>query len=300
MGFFVSVIIPTYKDWASLMVCLNAIRDQNCPKDQFEVIVVNNAENDSCPYRLPANNMKLFHEPMPGSYAARNKGIKAAKGDVFAFTDSDCIPEPNWLSEGVATMKSNPEHNQIVAGNVELFFRDKHKISFAESYEKMFAFPYKRTSSVVLQSMVTANVFIHKNVFNSIGLFEQKLLSGGDFEFSQRALMNRYKIIYAPTSVVLHPARYSLRDLRNKRKRVFGGKVFNLIIKKKKNRLYAVSNELLKYAYKTTKEIFYAWSDKRAGNIKERFMVSASSILIFLSVVSEAGSLLIRNKARRA
>lgn len=46
-------------------------------------------------------------EARPGSYAARNAGLHVARGDVYAFTDADCIPTPDWLTTGLATFKES-------------------------------------------------------------------------------------------------------------------------------------------------------------------------------------------------
>ncbi len=100
---FVSVIIPTYHDWERLgYVCTNALfKKQTYPKDHFEAIIINNAPEDSSPeFNLP-DNFKIISESKPGSYAARNKGVSVARGEIIAFTDSDCIPCPDWIEQGV-------------------------------------------------------------------------------------------------------------------------------------------------------------------------------------------------------
>jgi len=96
---FVSVIIPTYRDWNRLKLCVNALKNQTYPKNRFEAIVVNNDPADPCPYCPLPDNFVLTTEGKPGSYAARNAGIKIAKGDILAFTDSDCIPYSDWIEQ---------------------------------------------------------------------------------------------------------------------------------------------------------------------------------------------------------
>ena len=97
----VSVIVPTFRDWESLEKTIRAIQKQTYSTRLFEVILVNNdAENMHAEMALPDNFM-LVNESKPGSYAARNRGIDLARGDVLAFTDSDCLPEPDWLENAV-------------------------------------------------------------------------------------------------------------------------------------------------------------------------------------------------------
>jgi len=134
---FISVIIPTYHDWERLKLCLAALREQTYPQDRFEVLVVNNDPQDPVPEMELPNNFQVLSESKPGSYAARNKGISVAKGEILAFTDSDCIPYEDWLEKAVERLLDGA---QRVAGHVELFFKSE-KLTPAEIFEKAFAFP---------------------------------------------------------------------------------------------------------------------------------------------------------------
>ncbi len=58
---------------------------------------------------------RMIHEPLPGSYAARNQGLSQARGNIVAFTDADCIPNPDWIEKGVRTLQKFPECG-LVAG----------------------------------------------------------------------------------------------------------------------------------------------------------------------------------------
>jgi glycosyltransferase involved in cell wall biosynthesis len=100
---FVSIIIPTYKDWARLSLCLQALANQTYDSNFFEIIVVNNYTADKVPedYFIP-KNCKIVVEGQPGSYVASNAGIKLSKlARSSAFTDSDCIPDEDWISNAV-------------------------------------------------------------------------------------------------------------------------------------------------------------------------------------------------------
>ena len=130
---FVSVIVPTFSDWDRLKLCLDAIKAQDYPKNKFEVLVVNNNPEELPPYDIEFYNIRLINENKPGSYAARNAAINVAKGDIFAFTDSDCIPDELWLHEGVKAIISN-EQNSIVAGLINVFPKIKDKPNIFEFY----------------------------------------------------------------------------------------------------------------------------------------------------------------------
>src|SRR5690554_883295 len=96
---FFSVIIPTYRD-ERLKLCLFSLASQSLPNNNFEVIVVNNDPEDLIDVNLEhykSLDIKIVYEPVAGSYAARNTGILYASGKILAFTDSDCIPDVDWL-----------------------------------------------------------------------------------------------------------------------------------------------------------------------------------------------------------
>jgi len=95
---FVSVIIPVYNDPIRLRTCLQALEEQTYPKSMYAVIVVDNGSDESIePIVAEFSQMKTSYEPHPRSYAARNKSLSPARGEVIAFTDSDCIPAPDWI-----------------------------------------------------------------------------------------------------------------------------------------------------------------------------------------------------------
>ncbi|MEM8761253.1 MAG: glycosyltransferase family A protein, partial [Pseudomonadota bacterium] len=101
----ISVIIPVFNDAGGLARCLDALARQT-DAAPFEVIVVDNGSDPPLdPATLPAlPSLRLIRETAPGSYAARNAGIAAARAAILAFTDADCRPRPDWLAAGHAAI----------------------------------------------------------------------------------------------------------------------------------------------------------------------------------------------------
>lgn len=218
----ISVIIPTYRDWKRLSYCINALDKQSYPKASFEVIIVNNDPFDQVPtdYYLP-DNCIITTESLSGSYAARNKGIILAKGEIFGFTDSDCIPDSNWLKNAVNFFDQNPVYDRI-GGKVELFFSGT-TYTLAEAYEIVYAF--RQDENVKRGTSVTANMFTKKKVLDSIGPFNHTMYSGGDFEWGKRASAKNFKIGYSSDVIINHPARKELKQITKKARRVVSGKI---------------------------------------------------------------------------
>jgi glycosyltransferase involved in cell wall biosynthesis len=71
---------------------------QDFPRRDYELIFVDN-EPDDGGRDIPAQHqeIKLLREPERGSHTARNRGIREARGEILAFTDSGCFPQPGWL-----------------------------------------------------------------------------------------------------------------------------------------------------------------------------------------------------------
>lgn len=215
----VSVIIPTYRSWGYLSKCLEALDMQSLPKEEFEVLVINNDPSDTKPedILLPIN-AKLYFEKDPGSYCARNLGIELAQSEIFAFTDADCIPGPNWLENGLKHLANGAD---MVGGRVD-FFKEEGGDELTYLFEKTFNFNQKRNVEERGQS-ITANLFCKKYVAEKIGPFKTKLLSGGDFEWSSKATSSGFKMVYGNDTLVHHPARKEFKSLVSKKRRTSGG-----------------------------------------------------------------------------
>ncbi|CAG5072003.1 hypothetical protein DYBT9623_03943 [Dyadobacter sp. CECT 9623] len=218
----ISIIIPTFRDWDRLSICLSALSKQTFPKSDFEIIVANNDPADEMPHGfvIPENGA-VIKVAKPGSYAARNAAIVRAQGQILGFTDSDCIPESDWILNAYNYFLEHSEVSRI-AGHIELFFK-RDQLSPAEVFEKVYAFKQDLVAER-LNSSVTGNMFAHKKVFDEVGLFNDSLFSGGDHEWARRAHANGFNIAYSERVSVKHPARYKMSELVKKSRRVGGGR----------------------------------------------------------------------------
>jgi len=217
---FVSVIVPVYNNKKQLQCCLQALQDQTYDKSLFEVIVVDNNSTEELKSVLDKfSDARLIFEAESGSYAARNKGITVARGEVFAFTDSDCIPNSRWIENGIKSL----EFGQIdlVGGKIVFLFSPQK--TTAEVFDSITALQVKKNIET-RQLTVTANLFAYKYVFDAIGLFDASLRSGGDFKWTKKATEAGFKLVYAPKAEILHPAR-DFRSLLKKGYRVGTGQL---------------------------------------------------------------------------
>jgi glycosyltransferase involved in cell wall biosynthesis len=211
----VSVVVPHYHDLAGLDACLTALTAQTFPADRFEIIVADNnsPEGADAVAQAIAGRARLTVVTEKGAGPARNGGVAAARGEILAFTDSDCVPEPEWLAAGVAAL----QHCDFAGGAMSVLVSDPAHPTPTEAFELVFAFnnqAYVRDKGFT----VTANLFCTRKLFDEVGGFRVGVSE--DVEWCQRATRAGYRIGYAADARVGHPARRDWPELERKWRRM--------------------------------------------------------------------------------
>ncbi|MGN8160464.1 glycosyltransferase [Salinisphaera sp. SWV1] len=205
-----SVVVPTYERHHQLNELMDALRRQL--ERDFEVIVVDQsadrweAADDAWGFCLT-----YYHCPVNGAVRARNTGAFLAQGQIIAFVDDDCVPEPSWLLSARGYFE-NP-HVVGVEGFIEsdhpndpdwrpVTNRDFHGIGF-----------------------MTANLMVRSGAFQYLGGFDLKFDQPHfreDTEFGWR-LLEIGQVPFASDAVVFHPAqpRDLQRESHSERVRLF-------------------------------------------------------------------------------
>jgi glycosyltransferase involved in cell wall biosynthesis len=97
----ISAIICTRNQSTYLRKSLASLLAQSLPKEQFEIITVDNASTDDTKQVITAfkssGNINYIHDPFIGLSHARNTGWRNASGQYVAYLDDDAIAAPNWL-----------------------------------------------------------------------------------------------------------------------------------------------------------------------------------------------------------
>ena len=262
--YFVSVIIPVHNDSSRLITCLKSLQLQTYDRDLYEVIVVdNNSTEDIQAVVQQYSFARYTQESKQGSYAARNKGISLAKGEILAFTDSDCIPAADWIEQGVQALHKDSDR-MMVAGKIELFFKTPEQPTVVELYDSM-TFLRQKTFVEKLHFGATANLFTYKTCFQTIGLFDTKLKSSGDREWGQRLYKAGYKQAYSDRVCIAHPARSNAQEIYKKTARITEG-------------LYTLQNYQRKSLLSFTQEIFWDLKPPRKEIIEVFRAIQSNSI----------------------
>jgi GT2 family glycosyltransferase len=207
----VSVIVPVYNGADEIGTCVAALLAQDYPAERLEIIIVDNGSTDTTAEVVRNYGVTLADErEQVGSYAARNKGVAVASGEILGFTDADCLPSPDWVKTAVAAFADPAVH--VVGGEVlacppetavERFLARREFLSHRHSMQHPFK-PYFQT----------ANVFARRSVFERIGAFNGAMISGGDVDFSWRAqIAGLGPIRFVPEAEVEHRHRTDVREL---------------------------------------------------------------------------------------
>jgi glycosyltransferase involved in cell wall biosynthesis len=139
----ISVVIPAFQASANIERCLAALARQTLPREQYEIIVVDDGSSDdtaSRASRCGARVLRLVRNQ--GAARARNAGVAAARGEIVVFTDSDCEPTSGFLAalttplrdSRVAASKGVYLSNQraLVARFVQLEYESRYRHTAAQ------------------------------------------------------------------------------------------------------------------------------------------------------------------------
>lgn len=216
-----SVIIPVFNDVTGVARTLEGLSRQFWPMESIEVIVVDNGSEQPvgllAEYPFP---VQVIRCETPGSYAARNAGAAVAKGEVFAFTDADCIPCEHWLERGVASLIEG-KGKWAVGG--EVLFTPIDSPTGVALYQ--MAMGFGQEGNIRDKGFAaTANLFCTKAQFEEVGPFDERLLSGGDREWAWRASTRQIGMNYQPDAIVYTEPRSTLRGAIRQARRVVAGR----------------------------------------------------------------------------
>jgi GT2 family glycosyltransferase len=182
------------------------------------------------------------------SDAARNRGIEAARGEILAFTDQDCIVEPTWLKRLLANHEepcwggfagrilAYPSRNLIscycarakvlgLSRQREAFFQPDGMGERLCSHVSILYYHSDIQLPTGLVNPHTANVAYRRIVFEKVGYFDQKMVpSAGDFDLAWRLqTQTDWRIAMVPEAVVYHQHRTNLAGLASMYRHYGGG-----------------------------------------------------------------------------
>jgi GT2 family glycosyltransferase len=211
----VSIVIPHLNDYENLAACLALLDAQSFPRERTEIVVADNGSSRGIDAvrAIVGSRGQVIDVAERGAGPARNAGVAASHGDALAFIDSDCRPDRRWLEEGLSELKQA----DFVGGRVDVLVDDPARMTAAEAFESVFAFHNEQYVNE-RGFTVTASMFVWRPVFDAVGGFKNGVPE--DIEWCRRARQGGLRIRFAPNSVVGHPARRTLAELKRKWRRL--------------------------------------------------------------------------------
>jgi hypothetical protein len=208
----VSVIVPARNAANELRRLSAALHEQTAARDTFEVLIVDDASTDGTADAVRTQPLaRLIEVPATiGPYPARNLAVQAARGELLAFTDADCIPAPDWIERGIARFDNHDV--DMIAGGIRIPLDDRPSVvSLVDA-----ALHLDQELYATRGYGATANMWVRRSVFDEVGGFNRQILSGGDWEFGHRSAALGKRLVYAEEARVDHPPRERARELARK------------------------------------------------------------------------------------
>jgi glycosyltransferase involved in cell wall biosynthesis len=217
----VAVVIPVYNDPVGIETTLDSLHD----RDVATVAVVDNGSTDETGavvrrYVRASAAIEYYSESsVQSAYAARNTGSCHTTADVFAFLDADMTVTDDYFDRALTHLHN--DDLDYLGCRVDLTIPDGQRTLTAR-YNAHTGFPVEQYLTRHRYAPTCA-LFVRREVFEDVGLFDPRLVSGGDLEFGNRVDAAGYEMGYCAGAVGHHPVRSSLRSLYDKNARVGRG-----------------------------------------------------------------------------
>ena len=192
----VSVIIPAYKVAQFINATLRSVLGQTFTN--YEIILINDGSPDTedlereiTPYR---HLITYLRQPNKGAGAARNAGIRVARGEFIAFLDGDDLWLPNFLTEQLAL---------IATGNFDLVYADAVNL-YGTRLSRTTNMDVNRSEGAVTAEsliagtcvVITSSVVARRDAILEAGLFDENFPNSQDFDLWLRLAKNGARMNY--------------------------------------------------------------------------------------------------------
>lgn len=200
-----SVIIPTYNRPLQLARCLQAMVWSKYPRDQFEVIVVDDGGNRALEPVVGAFceqiDVTLLTQPHAGQSQARNTAAAQAQGRYLAFTDDDCAPAPDWLSCLESYFEDAP--GNAIGGRIVNALESNPYSAVSQSIID-YVYAYYNANPKRARFFSSNNIAMPTKSFHDVGGFDQSFRTAEDRDLCDRWLCHGYGMTFAPDAIVYH------------------------------------------------------------------------------------------------
>jgi glycosyltransferase involved in cell wall biosynthesis len=200
-----SVIVPTYNRKTLLGKCLDSLANQDYPSGDYEIIVVDDGSVDGTRRVVESAKkgcaaLRYFRTRHQGQGAARNVGLRKAKGEFIAFTDDDCVVEKEWLKKIEAAFRRSTA--DAVGGAI---VNPMNRYIAWAQYILNFSAWLPKGGERYVKDIPTANICYSKQAIRD-HFFPEHLGSGvyEDSLYNYKLHRKSKKILFCPAITVYH------------------------------------------------------------------------------------------------
>ncbi|HEY2102370.1 MAG TPA: glycosyltransferase [Chthoniobacterales bacterium] len=207
----VSIIVCSFNGAATLRACLESLTKLNYP--EYEILLVDDGStDDTAQIAAEFPNVRYIHQPNRGLSAARNTGAAAARGEVFVYTDSDCMADVDWLYYLIGTLVSG-DYAGAGGPNVPPPARNWIQACVAAAPGGP---SHVLLTDTIAEHIPGCNMAFWRWTFRSVGGFDSEYRKAGDdVDFCWRVQQAGGVIAFSPTAIVWHHRRFTLRAFYN-------------------------------------------------------------------------------------
>jgi glycosyltransferase involved in cell wall biosynthesis len=204
----ISIVLPTYNGEGKIPVLLRALKVQTI--HNFEVIVMIDGSTD-CTHKLVETfeapfPILIFDQPNQGRGIVRNSGAAKASGDLLIFFDDDMEPSADAVQRH---LQFHQNHFGLVCGNpIEVEGTSQgdiqnYKAGLAKKWTDKYLPGLNRMNFENL--FFTAGTFsVHKDIFNALGGFDNRLSDAEDYDLAYRALEKNIPVYFDKGNLSIH------------------------------------------------------------------------------------------------
>lgn len=207
----VSVVLAVRNGADTIGDTLAALEAQAERPPGYELLVVDNGSTDETEQILRARGMRRLEEPTPGISRARNRGLRAARGEVVACLDADTVPSRRWL---MALARAFTDPSVVLVAGQTLAYP---ATTGAERYVAAAAVfdTARAVSRAPFPFAPGGNMAVRRDAALAVGGWAEDLPTGEDVDFSVRVLRHcQTEIVYRPNAVLFHRHRSTDESLR--------------------------------------------------------------------------------------
>jgi GT2 family glycosyltransferase len=221
---YCAIVILNYNAKEYLGKCLSSLQKLNYPKNRYKIILVDNASTDGSVEFVRKNFPKaeiIENRKNLGFSAGNNVALRSVDSDYYVLLNPDTFVDKNWLINLVKVAESDDKVG--LCSSKILMMDDKSRINYAGGLINFLGFSWPRGfnkkdrgnfRTVEETGFASgASMLIKRKVLEEVGFLDEDFfMYQEDVDYSWRARLLGYKVLYVPSSILYHKVSFSVKS----------------------------------------------------------------------------------------